>query len=132
MKKVEIYTDGACSGNPGKGGWGVVLKYNEYEKLLSGYEAETTNNRMEITACIEGLKALKEPCEVTIFSDSQYVVNTINKGWKKNKNQDIWLELENSMSPHEVSFVWVKGHAGHRENEICDKLATEAIKLGNK
>jgi ribonuclease HI len=131
MKKVEIFTDGACSGNPGKGGWGVLLRFGENEKQLSGYSAETTNNRMEITACIEGLKALKEPCDVTLFSDSQYVVNTINKGWKKKANTDLWNDLQEQISKHTVNFVWVRGHNGHSENEICDKLATGAIAAEN-
>jgi len=139
MKKVEIYTDGACSGNPGAGGWGTILVYNGHEKELSGGEANTTNNRMEIMAVIEGLKALKEPCEVTLTSDSQYVCNAITKGWakswKKNnwiksdktqaKNADLWEELLKLLAVHKVNIVWVRGHNGHPYNERCDKLAVE-------
>ena len=141
MKKVKIYTDGACSGNPGPGGYGTILRYGEFEKEISGGEAETTNNRMELTAVIKGLSALKEKCEVTIYSDSKYVVDAINlgwaekwqkNGWKRNKsekalNPDLWEELLNLISKHETEFVWVKGHNGHPENERCDKLAVAAI-----
>ena len=137
MKKVEIYTDGACSGNPGAGGWGTILAYNGHEKELSGGEANTTNNRMEMTAVIEGLKALKEPCEVTLTSDSQYVCNAITKGWAKSwqknnwiksdktqaKNPDLWEELLKLLAIHKVNIVWVRGHNGHPYNERCDKLA---------
>ena len=139
MKKVEIYTDGACSGNPGAGGWGTILVYNGHEKELSGGEANTTNNRMEMTAVIEGLKALKEPCEVTLTSDSQYVCNAITKGWAKSwqknnwiksdktqaKNPDLWEELLKLLAIHKVNIVWVRGHNGHPYNERCDKLAVE-------
>ena len=142
MRKVEIYTDGACSGNPGAGGWGTILVYNGHEKELSGGEANTTNNRMEIMAVIEGLKALKEPCEVTLTSDSQYVCNAITKGWakswKKNnwiksdktqaKNADLWEELLKLLDVHKVNIVWVRGHNGHPYNERCDKLAVEQAK----
>ena len=141
MKNVDIYTDGACSGNPGAGGWGAVLKYNGHEKELSGGEAMTTNNRMEMTAVIQALTALKEPCEVTLTTDSQYVCNAVNKGWAKKwqknnwiksdktkaKNPELWNELLLLLEKHKVKFVWVKGHAGHIENERCDKLAREAI-----
>ncbi len=137
MKKVYIYTDGACSGNPGPGGWGAVLKYGENEKHLSGGEADTTNNRMELTACIEALAALKEPCEVELTTDSKYVCDSVNKGWvyawkrngwkKSDKkpalNTDLWEKLLSLLAVHKVSFNWIKGHAGHRENEICDSLA---------
>ncbi len=137
MKKVCIYTDGACSGNPGPGGWGAVLKYGENEKRLSGGEADTTNNRMELTACIEALAALKEPCEVELTTDSKYVCDSVNKGWvygwkrngwkKSDKkpalNTDLWEKLLSQLAVHKVSFNWIKGHAGHRENEICDSLA---------
>ncbi|MBQ7740603.1 MAG: ribonuclease HI [Eubacterium sp.] len=137
MKKVEIYTDGACSGNPGKGGWGAVLVYNSKEKELSGGESETTNNRMELTAVIEALSALKEPCEVTLTTDSKYVCDAINQGWlsswvlkswKKADNKpvlnvDLWEKLLPLLDMHEVKFVWVKGHNGHPYNERCDKLA---------
>ena len=139
MKKVEIFTDGACSGNPGPGGWGTILRYNGHEKELSGGSAETTNNRMELTAVIEGLKALKEPCEVVLTTDSQYVCNGITKGWaekwKKNnwikpdktpaKNPELWDELLNLLQKHSVRFVWIKGHNGHSENERCDRLAVK-------
>ncbi len=137
MKKVYIYTDGACSGNPGPGGWGAVLKYGENEKHLSGGEADTTNNRMELTACIEALAALKEPCEVELTTDSKYVCDSVNKGWvygwkrngwkKSDKkpalNTDLWEKLLSQLAVHKVNFNWIKGHAGHRENEICDSLA---------
>ncbi len=139
MKSVEIFTDGACSGNPGPGGYGVVLRYGEYEKELSGGEKETTNNRMELTAAIEGLSCLKEPCNVTLYSDSKYLIDAIEKewvykwrenGWMRNKkekalNSDLWERLLTLISLHNVEFVWVKGHDGHAENERCDKLAVE-------
>ena len=142
MKKVILYTDGACSGNPGVGGWGAVLMYGAAEKRISGSEAETTNNRMEMTAVIEGLKCLKEPCEVEIYSDSAYTVNAFNNGWlygwlkngfKKadNKpvlNEDLWRELAELTRAHKVTFIKVKGHADNEYNNICDKLATDAIK----
>ena len=137
MKHVEIFTDGACSGNPGAGGWGTVLRFGEYEKELSGGEAHTTNNRMELTAVIEGLKALKEPCQVTLTTDSKYVCDSVvkkwvygwkKKGWKKSDgkpalNVDLWEQLLPLLEKHQVTFVWVKGHAGHPENERCDRLA---------
>lgn len=137
MKKVEIYTDGACSGNPGKGGWGAVLVYNGTEKELSGGCADTTNNRMELTAVIEALNALKQPCEVALTTDSKYVCDAINKGWvyswKKNGwrkadkkpalNVDLWEKLLPLLEKHTVSFIWVKGHNGHPFNERCDTLA---------
>ena len=137
MKNVEIYTDGACSGNPGPGGWGAVLIYNGVEKQLSGSEKETTNNRMELSAVITALKALKEPCSVTLTTDSKYVCDAINKGWlnswEKNSwkkadkkpvlNIDLWQELLPLLDKHRVEFIWVKGHNGHKYNEICDKLA---------
>lgn len=140
MKKVYIFTDGACSGNPGPGGWGAVLRYNAAEKELSGGEKETTNNRMELTACIEALTLLKEPCEVELTTDSQYVVNGITKGWaeswrkngwkKSDKkpalNSDLWELLLTQCERHKVTFNWIKGHAGHEENERCDKLAVGA------
>ncbi len=142
MKKVEIYTDGACSGNPGKGGWGAVLIYNSKEKQFSGADPSTTNNRMELTAVIEALKALKEPCEVTLTTDSKYVCDAINKGWvyswqkkgwkkadgKKALNVDLWQQLLEQLQNHKVEFVWVKGHAGHKYNEICDTLAVNEYK----
>ena len=140
MKNVDIYTDGACSGNPGVGGWGTILEYGGRKKELSGAEAETTNNRMELTAVIEGLQALKEPCKVTLYSDSQYVVNAVNLGWaegwkqngwrkadkKKALNTDLWETLLDLLQKHDVTFVWVKGHDGHPENERCDQLAVDA------
>ena len=140
MKDVTIYTDGACSGNPGAGGWGTILSYNGREKELSGGEAQTTNNRMELTAVIEGLRVLKEPCRVRIVTDSQYVVNGIEKGWakswkangwrKKDKkpalNPDLWDALLNLLDKHEVRFEWIRGHAGHPQNERCDAMAVAA------
>lgn len=143
MKKyVEIFTDGACSGNPGPGGWGVVLRFGEHEKELSGGERETTNNRMELTAAIMGLSALKEPCDVRLVTDSKYVADGITKGWaeswKKNGwrkadkkpalNTDLWERLLELIHTHEVTIEWVKGHAGHPENERCDKLAVDFYK----
>ena len=137
---VELFTDGACSGNPGPGGYGAILRYGSIEKELSGGEPETTNNRMELTAVLVGLKALKKPCRLTIYSDSQYFCNGITKGWaeswrqngwrKKDKkpalNPDLWEELLEELAKHEVTIEWVKGHAGHPENERCDRLAVEA------
>lgn len=138
MKKVYAYTDGACRGNPGRGGWGAILVYGKIEKELSGGEPSTTNNRMELSAVIAALSALKEPCDVTVTTDSQYVVNAIEKGWlegwrnngwrKSDKGQvlnvDLWQKLCELLEKHSVSFVWVKGHNGHPYNERCDKLAT--------
>ena len=137
MKNIEIYTDGACSGNPGKGGWGAVLVYKNTEKEISGYEKETTNNRMELTAVIMALKALKEPCNVKLTTDSKYVCDAVNKGWvyswksrgwkkadkKPALNVDLWEQLLELLSIHNVEFNWVKGHNGHKYNERCDKLA---------
>ena len=142
MKKVEIFTDGACSGNPGPGGWGAILRYGDKEKELSGGEKDTTNNRMELTACIEALSALKEACEVVLTTDSQYVINGITKGWaeswRKNNwiksdkkpalNSDLWEQLLNLIEKHHVTFNWIKGHAGHPENERCDTLAVSFYK----
>ncbi len=137
MKQVDIYTDGACSGNPGAGGYGVILRYMGREKELSGGEPNTTNNRMELMAVIAALGALKEPCRVRLYSDSQYVINGVVKGWaaswqkngwiKKDKspalNSDLWERLLELLKGHEVEFVWVKGHNEHPENERCDRLA---------
>jgi ribonuclease HI len=141
MKPVEIFTDGACSGNPGPGGWGAILRYNGVEKELSGGEAETTNNRMELSAAIEALNALKTPCKVDLYTDSVYVRDGIGKwihGWKRNgwktaskkpvKNDDLWKALDAASARHDVSWHWIKGHAGHPENERADALAREAIK----
>ena len=137
MKEVSSYTDGACRGNPGRGGWGAILVYGKYEKELSGGERETTNNRMELTAAIEGLSALREPCKVTLYSDSKYVVDAFLLGWveswraagwrrgkDKLKNPDLWEKLYALTEVPEVDFIWVKGHAGHDYNERCDTLAT--------
>ena len=142
MKKVILYTDGACSGNPGIGGWGAVLMFKGVEKRISGAESSTTNNRMEMTAVIEGLKSLKEPCEVEVYSDSAYTVNAFGNGWiyswekngfKKadNKpvlNTDLWQILLQLTRVHKVRFIKVKGHADNEYNNICDKLATDAVK----
>ncbi len=139
IKFVEIFTDGACSGNPGPGGYGVVLRYGTREKELSGGDSSTTNNRMELLGVITGLAALKEPCQVTLTTDSKYVVDSITKGWvynwKKNNwiksdkkpalNVDLWEKLLPLLEKHKVKFNWVKGHAGHPENERCDRLAVE-------
>lgn len=142
MKNVEIFTDGACSGNPGPGGWGAILRYNGHEKELSGGEVNTTNNRMELTAVISALQSLKEPCKVTLTTDSKYVSDGINQGWAKSwqkngwrkgdkkpaLNPDLWQKLLELLEIHEVNIVWVKGHAGHPENERCDVLAVEYYK----
>jgi len=140
MKSVEIFTDGACRGNPGPGGWGVLLRYGDKERSLCGGEAETTNNRMELTAVIEGLKALKEPCEVVLTSDSTYVLKGIQEwlpNWKKRgwktaakkpvKNADLWQQLDGVLGAHTIDWRWGKGHSGHRENDIADQLANQGI-----
>ncbi len=137
MKEVNLYTDGACRGNPGRGGWGAILVYGKYEKALSGGEPVTTNNRMELLAAINGLKALKEPCSVKLYSDSKYLVDAFLQGWvhgwcksgwrrgrEELKNPDLWAELYTLTRTHSVEFIWVKGHAGHEYNERCDALAT--------
>ncbi len=138
MKHVNIYTDGACRGNPGRGGWGAILIYEGHEKELSGGEASTTNNRMELMAAISALEALKEPCDVTLYSDSKYLIDSIEKGWavswrskgwkKADKspalNPDLWERLLNLLDIHEVEFVWVRGHNGNPYNERCDTIAT--------
>ena len=147
MKKVEIYTDGACSGNPGPGGWGAVLRDRSangqvFEKELSGGDAATTNNRMELTAFIEAVGLLKEPCEIRYCSDSQYVINGLEKGWAKSwrargwkkadkspaLNPDLWAKALELAERHRITYVWVKGHAGHPENERCDQLAVAQSK----
>lgn len=134
--RVEIYTDGACSGNPGPGGWGVLLRYGEHEKELCGGEAETTNNRMEMMAVIKALEALKKRSVVDLYTDSQYVQKGVNEwmaGWKaknwpaKIKNQDLWKQIDALLGAHDVTFHWVKGHAGHPENERADELARRGI-----
>lgn len=141
MKKVLIYTDGACSGNPGPGGWGAILKYGEVEKELSGGEELTTNNRMELTAAIKALSALKEPCIVDLYSDSKYLIDSFNKGWvyswqklgfkKKGKdvpNTDLWIKLLELFKIHQINLIWVKGHAENEYNNRCDKLAVSEWK----
>ncbi len=138
MKEVSLYTDGACRGNPGRGGWGAILVYGKFERELSGGEPLTTNNRMELLAAISGLEALKEPCSVTLYSDSKYLVDAFLEGWVENwrahswkrgkdelKNPDLWKRLYELTNTHSVKFVWVKGHNGHDYNERCDKLATD-------
>ncbi|NPU92254.1 MAG: ribonuclease HI [Gammaproteobacteria bacterium] len=140
MQEVEIFTDGACKGNPGPGGWGVVLRYKGQTKTLKGAEADTTNNRMELTAALEGLKSLKRPCKVALTTDSEYVRKGITEwihGWKQKgwrtaskqpvKNADLWQALDEAARQHDVQWHWVKGHSGHPENELCDQLANEAI-----
>jgi len=139
VKKITLYSDGACSGNPGPGGFGTILDYNGQEKEMSGGFRKTTNNRMELLGVITGLKALKEPCEVTVVTDSQYVVNAMEKGWArkwkannwkrktgKALNPDLWEELLGLSDIHKVSFKWVRGHNGHPQNERCDVLAVDA------
>lgn len=140
MKKIELFTDGACKGNPGPGGWGALLRFDKIEKSLYGGEPSTTNNRMELTAAIEGLSALKEPCEVLLVTDSQYVLKGVTEwiaGWKRNgwktaakqpvKNADLWMRLDDLAQRHKINWKWVRGHTGHRENEIADSLANRGI-----
>jgi ribonuclease HI len=138
MKKVELYTDGACRGNPGRGGWGAILVYAGREKELSGGEPMTTNNRMELMAAIAGMEALKEPCEIVLTSDSKYLVDAINQGWLESwkkrgwkkadrspvLNVELWQKIDELLNIHKVTFVWVHGHTGHPYNERCDVLAT--------
>ena len=148
MKKVKLITDGACSGNPGPGGWAAVLRYNEHKKELFGSSPHTTNNRMELTAAVEGLRALKEPCEVEVVTDSEYVKNGITTwihNWKRRNwqtsekkpviNKDLWQELDEEASRHKVNWTWTKGHASHADNNRADELATRAareqIRSGN-
>jgi ribonuclease HI len=141
MKQVQVYADGACSGNPGPGGWGAILRFGGHERELAGFDPATTNNRMELLGVIEALRTLKEPCEVAVFSDSRYVVDGAMKwlsGWKRNgfknaakkdvANPDLWRALDEQMARHKVSFTWVLGHSGHVENERCDALARAQIK----
>lgn len=140
MKHVQIYTDGACKGNPGPGGWGALLRYGGHEKKLSGAEPHTTNNRMELMAAIQALAALRESCRIELHTDSKYVQKGISEwltGWKKRgwvkpdkqpvKNADLWKQLDAEASRHQVSWHWVKGHSGHPENDLVDQLANEAI-----
>ncbi len=146
MKKIQLFTDGACRGNPGPGGYGAILKYTdadgkEHVKEISDGYLDTTNNRMELMAVLYGLKAVKSPCSIKIYTDSQYIVKAFNEGWLENwiknqwrrgkkkepiKNLDLWQQIVEAVKPHTVEFIWVKGHAGHVENERCDTLATEA------
>jgi len=140
MKNIEIFTDGSSLGNPGPGGWCAILRYRSKEKTLSGGESETTNNRMELTAVIEALKALKEPCEIELYSDSTYVLkgisewlpNWVKKDFKNVKNPDLWKEFINVSKGHKINVHWVKGHSGHKENEICDKIAKEEAEKRKK
>ncbi len=145
MLQVTLYTDGACSGNPGPGGWAAILQYEGRDKELAGGEEDTTNNRMELTAIIKGLEALKKPCRVTVYSDSRYIVDAVNKGWLENwidrdwhraakkgrgepvLNVDLWRRLVELMGVHQVEYHWVKGHQGHPENERADRLAVSMI-----
>ena len=141
MKQVEVYTDGACSGNPGPGGWGAILRFQGIEKEIAGIERETTNNRMELTAAIQGLSRLKEPCLVDLYTDSQYLSKAINEGWLQNwkkkgwvksdkkpvLNVELWQALDEQLRRHQVSIHWVKGHADNPFNNRCDALATGQI-----
>ena len=140
LSKVEIFTDGACRGNPGEGGWGVLMRYGDVEKEFYGYAAETTNNQMELMAVIQSLESLKRPCEVKLTTDSKYVIQGITewiegwkaKGWKTAskkpvKNKELWQRLDKAISPHEIEWKWIKGHSGHEENERVDALANKAI-----
>jgi ribonuclease HI len=142
-KTVEIFTDGACSGNPGPGGWAALLRYGEHTKEISGYSRHTTNNRMELTAVVKALEALKEPCQVLLHTDSRYLKDGITKWihkWKRNgwqtsgkepvKNKDLWQALDQARRRHDVQWRWVRGHSGHPENERCDQLARDAILKG--
>jgi ribonuclease HI len=145
MKHVEIFTDGACKGNPGPGGWGAILRMGHHEKELSGSDPETTNNRMELSGAIEALKALKQPCQVTLHTDSRYVIDGITGwvfGWQRNgwknaakkpvANADLWQDLIAAVRPHKIEWVWVKGHDGHPENERADQLASNAALAARK
>ena len=142
MKKIDIYTDGACSGNPGPGGWGVILMYGASQRELSGGEALTTNNRMELMGVISALESLNQPCEATLYTDSQYIVNAVNKGWAEKwraagwmrnkkepaKNPDLWERLLQLLKVHQVTFIWVKGHSTNPYNNRCDQLAVAESK----
>lgn len=142
MDEVIIYTDGACSGNPGKGGWGAILMYGDVKKEISGFAKETTNNQMELTAPIEALKLLKRPCKVKLYSDSAYLINTFTKGWLKNwkkngwktadhkdvKNKDLWIQIDEFNQMHDIEWIKVKGHADNEFNNRCDELAVAEIK----
>ena len=141
MKTVQLITDGACIGNPGPGGWAAILRHGKHTRELHGHAAETTNNRMELTAAIEGLRALKETCEIEVVTDSEYVKNGITTwihGWKRNGwktaakkpvvNQDLWMELDDLASRHKIRWTWTKGHADHEDNNRCDELATQAAR----
>lgn len=141
MKKIEIFTDGACKGNPGPGGWGVLLRMGQHEKEMSGAEAATTNNRMEMTAVIRALQALNQPCEIVLHTDSKYVIDGITKwvhGWQKRgwvnaarkpvANAELWREMLDAAKPHTITWQWVRGHSGHAENERVDQLASDAAK----
>ena len=143
LKKVVIYTDGACRGNPGNGGWGAILNYQDQTKEIKGFASNTTNNIMELTAVIKSIELLKEPCQITVFTDSKYVQNGISTwihGWKKNgwktsnkksvKNKNLWLALDDQAAKHDISWEWVKGHSGHPLNERADELANQAIDEG--
>jgi ribonuclease HI len=145
VKKVQLITDGACSGNPGPGGWAAILRFQEKKKEIWGSEKQTTNNRMELTAAIEGLRALREPCEVEVVTDSEYVMKGITSwihGWKKKGwmtaakkpviNQDLWKALDAQVNRHKANWTWTKGHADHEDNNRCDELATRAAKEQNK
>lgn len=145
MKHVEIFTDGACKGNPGPGGWGAILRLGHHEKELSGHDPATTNNRMELTAVIRALEALKEPCRVSLHTDSRYVIDGITGwvfGWQKNgwknaakkpvANADLWQDLLLAVKPHRIEWIWVKGHDGHPENERADRLASDAALGGDQ
>ncbi|WP_397577989.1 ribonuclease HI [Sphingorhabdus sp.] len=139
MKQIEIFTDGACKGNPGPGGWGAIIRYGKHEKEIAGGDPDTTNNRMEMSAVIQALNALAEPCSVKLHTDSKYVIDGITKwifGWQRNgwknaskqpvRNADLWRQMVAAMAPHQVEWIWVKGHNGHPENERADRLASDA------
>ena len=141
MKSVQLITDGACLGNPGPGGWAYILRFNEHTREMSGFERQTTNNRMELTAVIKGLRAIKEPCKVEVVTDSEYVKNGITTwihNWKRNGwktaakkpvvNQDLWMDLDREASSHDIRWTWTKGHASHEDNNRCDELATRAAR----